>query len=402
MLNFEFLKWNREEKEAMPFFIIVAVVMTFLYGLTVYSRPDLRAMPAVVVFSILMAVHSVLHWFYSIFARKRRNRIIYFAVQTALAVFVVLYTGEMTLVFGLFLPLLGEEVGIAANKKSIFFAVLLNVLLISGSIYLIFRETEFELFMFAGIVPLVFFVIIYVYLYTRQNEAKTRAEDLLLELEAANKKLAEKNLQIEDLTKEQERQRIARELHDTLAQGLSGLILQLEAASAHMSDKNTEKAEEIIGRAMKKARETLSGARDVIDGLRSGINEANLIDYLENSKKIFPARYGIRLLLSIEGKPELTLPEEENLIKIVSEALNNTAVHSGAKEAEVRISTSGRNLEMVIRDDGKGFDTSGQQAGHYGLLGIRERCVIIGASVDIASGPDGTKIIISLSGDGNE
>src|SRR5512141_2059623 len=82
------------------------------------------------------------------------------------------------------------------------------------------------------------------------------------------KQLTEYAAQVEDLTIANERQRIARELHDTLSQGLAGLILQLEAADAHLSNKNSEQAQTIVTNAMAQARVTLADARHAIDDLR--------------------------------------------------------------------------------------------------------------------------------------
>jgi len=96
---------------------------------------------------------------------------------------------------------------------------------------------------------------------------KTVAE-LLAELESANRQLTEYAARVEDLTIAAERQRMARELHDTLSQGLAGLILQLEAADAHLAADRPERARGILEQSMEKARGTLKEARQVIDDLR--------------------------------------------------------------------------------------------------------------------------------------
>jgi NarL family two-component system sensor histidine kinase YdfH len=97
-----------------------------------------------------------------------------------------------------------------------------------------------------GTMPLVIFVILYVSLYNRESIAREEAQKLLSELELANHQLTEYAGRIRDLTLTTEKQRMARELHDTLAQGLAGLILQLEAADSHISTGGFPKAQNII------------------------------------------------------------------------------------------------------------------------------------------------------------
>ena len=108
-----------------------------------------------------------------------------------------------------------------------------------------------------GTFPIVLFVVIYVTMYMRQIEARAQAQALAVELEKANQQLSEYADRVEDLTIANERQRIARELHDTLSQGLAGLILQLEAADANLSANHPEKARAIVQQTMDHARATL-------------------------------------------------------------------------------------------------------------------------------------------------
>ena len=106
-------------------------------------------------------------------------------------------------------------------------------------------------------IAVVIFIVIYVTLYMRQAEAREQAQALLLELEKANRQLSEYADRVEDLTIANERQRMARELHDTLSQGLAGLILQLEAADANLAKDHSDKARVIIQQSMQQARATL-------------------------------------------------------------------------------------------------------------------------------------------------
>ena len=106
------------------------------------------------------------------------------------------------------------------------------------------------------------FVLVYVLLFMRQLHARA-------ELQEAHTQLAEYAQQVETLTLEAERQRMARELHDTLAQGLAGLVLQLEALEASLERGKTGQALQIVGQARERARTTLADARRAIDDLRA-------------------------------------------------------------------------------------------------------------------------------------
>ena len=150
----------------------------------------------------------------------------YLALQGGLALIIAIMSPVYMIGFGLYAALIGQAVGILRNNIKTTAAAVVMFLTLSA-ISVAYAE-GFRSILTWGIIalPTTIFVVIYVVLYTRQSEARARAQKLLVELEAANR-------QIEALTLAAERQRMARELHDTLAQGLAGLILQLEAADSH-------------------------------------------------------------------------------------------------------------------------------------------------------------------------
>jgi NarL family two-component system sensor histidine kinase YdfH len=100
-------------------------------------------------------------------------------------------------------------------------------------------------------------------------DAREQVQEIAAELEKANQQLSQYAAQVEDLTISNERQRMARELHDTLSQGLTGIILQLEAIEAHLSNERIDKAKAIVSNAKLQARAALADARNAIDDLRN-------------------------------------------------------------------------------------------------------------------------------------
>ena len=236
-----------------------------------------------------------------------------------------------------------------------------------------------------------------VILYTRQADANARARELLAELESANRQLTEYAARVEDLTIAAERQRMARELHDTLSQGLAGLILQLEAADAHLAADRPERARGILEQSMEKARGTLKEARQVIDDLRQPAGH-DLAEAAGQEAERFTRATGIACEPCIEL--HAAIPEElsETAIRAVSEGLTNIARHAHAKHVSLRVSEIGKELQIEIRDDGVGFAPQAVEAGHYGLLGMRERVVLAGGRLEIQSEVGkGTCILIHFS-----
>jgi len=199
---------------------------------------------------------------------------------------------------------------------------------------------------------------------------------------------------VEDLTIAAERQRMARELHDTLSQGLAGLILQLEAADAHLTKEHPERAQEIIAQTMEQARATLANARRAIGDLRSSVDSVpGLEQALESEVKRFENATGLPCELEFKLNSEPPSPIVETGMRIVSEALTNVARHAQASHAWVRVEETESQLYLEVRDDGQGFDPEAVEAGHYGLLGMRERARLVGGTLDVVSTKDDGAVI---------
>jgi len=239
-------------------------------------------------------------------------------------------------------------------------------------------------------------VVVYVVLYSRQAEARMQAQKLLRELEGANRQLTEYAARVEDMTIAAERERMARELHDTLSQGLAGLILQLEAADAHLAANHPERARGILEQSMEKARGTLREARLAIDDLRQPTG-GDLAEAIEQEAERFTRATSLECEPSIELKAEVPETVSETAIRVISEGLTNIARHARARNVTLRLSEVGGEMEIEIRDDGVGFDPKAVQAGHYGLLGMRERVRLAGGRLEVQSEVGkGTCILIQL------
>lgn len=372
-----------------PFFVLLTVAMIVLYGLTLSFNPAMRQPLNLIIFTFLMLIHTGLHWISPAVGINRTRSAVYMLLQVGLVLTLIVFTRNQTLVLGLFMGLIGETLGVVRPLRRslvVIFFLIVVAFLIQG---LMFGWTGIFPFMIS-VIPLTFFVVIYVYLFTRQLEERERAERLLKELETAHRQLTEYATQIEELTLTNERQRMARELHDTLSQGLAGVILQLEAAEQHLFEGHTEKASAIVKQAISRARSTLADARQVIDDLRTVYPaSANLQDFIHAEADHFTSLTGLHCEVSIDLKTTISDQLALQIEKIISEGLTNIVRHAHANHSWLNLVSIPGHLLLEIKDDGLGFDAKGQQfaSGHYGLVGIRERVRLAGGSLTVDSHP---------------
>ena len=196
----------------------------------------------------------------------------------------------------------------------------------------------------------------------------------------------------------EERNRMARDIHDTLAQGFTGVIVQLEAAEDAISCGYRKEADNHLHRAGELARQSLSEARRSVHALRPrALQEHNFWDALKGTIKNTTVGTALHTKFAAQGKlPKLPQPWQENLLHIGQEALTNTLKYAHARNFETRISYKAKELRLELRDDGDGFKVKDRHDG-VGLTGIRERVEQMGGKVKIASSRGkGTKVIVVL------
>lgn len=197
----------------------------------------------------------------------------------------------------------------------------------------------------------------------------------------------------------EERAGIARDIHDTLAQGFAGITLQLEAAQ-QMIGRDTERARELLDGALQLIRHSRDESHLSIDILRSLSRSDRLDVLIRHSILQKGAASGAQIELETEGDPApLSFNLVNNLFRITQEALANAVQHAGAKRIVVRLNYRKHSLTLEVEDDGGGFipvEAPGPEQGHFGLTGIRERCALIGAKLEIHSGEDGTQLAVKV------
>jgi ligand-binding sensor domain-containing protein/two-component sensor histidine kinase len=194
-----------------------------------------------------------------------------------------------------------------------------------------------------------------------------------------------------------ERNRIARELHDTLIQGFSGITMQMQALAARLrSSEERDTLQEIIRDAGDCLRET----RRSVEGLRGGQTPGfGLTSAIAAAACQITQASGVRLKLNLQPDPgKMPAEIQYTLLRIAQEAISNSIRHSGARNIEVDLHCTSEGLRLSVKDDGSGFlrEANGTvRPGHYGLLGMEERASEIGVDLRIASAPgEGTTVSV--------
>jgi signal transduction histidine kinase len=195
-----------------------------------------------------------------------------------------------------------------------------------------------------------------------------------------------------------ERNRVARDIHDTLAQGFTGVIAQLEAAKGAVAQRKKARASDHLDRAGQLAREGLREARRSVQALRPlALEEKPFTMALKDLIERMTTGTAMRAKLSLEGEPRKLPPElETNLLRIGQEVVTNALRHARATEFNAELVFNCREVRLNVRDNGQGFDPGKTYEG-FGLQGIRERAEDMGGHFSLESSEGkGTAISIML------
>jgi PAS domain S-box-containing protein len=204
-----------------------------------------------------------------------------------------------------------------------------------------------------------------------------------------------------------ERNRMAREIHDTLAQGFTGILVQLQVAEEFLDESRTDTLLHLT-RARTLARDSLAEARRSVWALRpQALEKTDLAGALARLADQCKANTGIETKFALHGAPRpLSAEIEENLLRIGQEALTNAAKHSCASTIDVELAYENGQVRLTVKDNGQGFELEQDGAPKgFGLISLRERAERIGAALDVDSQPGaGTSVsaLLVLAGGQSE
>jgi signal transduction histidine kinase len=254
------------------------------------------------------------------------------------------------------------------------------------------------------------FVIIYptaIFLFTaliyfakQAQDAQARSEMLLVDLQQANKQLQAYATQVQELAAMNERNRLARELHDSVTQTIFGLTLSAQAALI-LLDRNPARAVAELDHLQSLAQNALAEMRALVQELHphtgSGQSLSILLRRLVEERR---SNDGLAVDLRIKGDRRLPVNVETELFRITQEALNNVVKHARANQAVVTLDLEdARQIHLKIEDAGVGFDPSRASSlpGHLGLTSMHERVQALGGTLLIDSQPGkGTCLQVEL------
>lgn len=194
----------------------------------------------------------------------------------------------------------------------------------------------------------------------------------------------------------EERNRLAREIHDTLAQSLAGIALHLETADAFLeAGAGAERTRQAVQQALSLTRASMDEARRSVLDLRAAPLEGRtLAEALATLVGEQGALGTLRATFETTGENRpLPVRVEVGLYRIAQEALTNVVRHAQASEVVVHLTIQPGQVQLTVEDDGQGFETSAMQQGRYGLVGLTERARLLGGTLEVCSDPgDGTRI----------
>lgn len=224
------------------------------------------------------------------------------------------------------------------------------------------------------------FIIIYVLVYLNEREV------------AAHREVTELQGDLKELAVVEERNRLAREIHDGLGASLSSLIIQSEYLLSLAKDEPL----------VKEIHELKATAEESIEELRRNLRmmreDFDLGVGLEDYVKTFRDRTQLEIRFERGGTVGRLAPEKQlALFRVLQECLSNAAKHAQPKAIDVKLHFGLSSVDLSVKDDGKGFETNGTKAGHYGLINMRERAMKVGGQVIIDSAPGkGSQISFSV------
>jgi signal transduction histidine kinase len=254
---------------------------------------------------------------------------------------------------------------------------------------------NFGIFFIITIVRTVSFLVVGIFI----SQIMTRLREQQHALQQANAQLTHYASTLENLTVSRERNRMARELHDTLAHTLTGLSVSLETVKAYW-DVDESKARGLLDQSLETTRAGIEETRRALKSLRaSPLEDMGLELALRKIAESTAARSNLDLELALPNPMPTLAPDVEQCIyRIAQEAVENVGHHANAKKLSVKLKSINDNLRLTVQDDGLGFNPRDKAStGHFGLVGMKERAELSGGKLTIDSQKGkGTKVILEI------
>jgi signal transduction histidine kinase len=224
----------------------------------------------------------------------------------------------------------------------------------------------------------------------RADAARFQSEQLLAQLQEAHRQLQQYSARSEQLAVAEERNRLAREMHDSLGHRLTVSAVQLEGAQRLIAA-DPERAGRMVGTAREQVREALADLRRTVATLRSPLEaDLPLESALQQMADRFRDATGIPVGVSLQPLPSLSAAQRHTLYRAVQEGLTNVQKHAHATHVHVAVAAQDSTVTATVMDDGGG---PGEAAPGFGLAGLRERAGHLGGTVSLAAAAGGGAVL---------
>lgn len=249
-------------------------------------------------------------------------------------------------------------------------------------------------FLFIAIIRTVSFIAVGYFI----SALVTRLREQRESLRKANANLTHYASTLEQLTVSRERNRLARELHDTVAHSLTAISVSLETAKAYF-DIDLNETRQLIDTSLEATRKGVDETRRALKALRSSdLADLGLRLAVKKAAESAALRFGLELELDLQDPmPSLSPDVEQTIYRVTQEAIENLTKHSQARKFGIRLFHNGRTT-LIVEDDGVGFDMkSRESSGHFGLVGMRERAELAGGILKVESDKGkGTRVVLTI------
>lgn len=240
-------------------------------------------------------------------------------------------------------------------------------------------------------------MLLIIFLFAKNYQSSLNKQ---IDLRHANAELQIAYNTVDQLSTARERERIARDLHDTLLQDMTGLSMQLDVLTKLLRKGDIESVQEIADKANRLAKETLISSRQVVTAMRNkGEGNVSFQNRLDILLKTFYSNYNLSIQRQIQTNLVLTEQRAVLLLRVISEALMNIVKHSQSEFALIKINEDNGDLVIQIIDYGAGFDVKQgkKRIKHFGLQGMYERVSELSGTIDVESKiGEGTTVTIRL------
>ncbi|MBK06740.1 MAG: hypothetical protein CL920_09430 [Deltaproteobacteria bacterium] len=332
-------------------------------------------------------------WFHLYPPRSRCSMALFFLCQAILVESLCVIDRQYFLTLAFFFPAIpGFILYFSGSQGKLALGLFILVTIFMRSWWLGTSLFETYYLIYAGY----FLLASYVDMIVQARSALSRSQALLLELQDSHKKLQEHARHVEELAITRERNRLARELHDSVSQMLFSITFLTQSAMMRLKDTPKETKKPIL-QIEKTAKNALEEMRALIFQLRPIQDGDDFLVLLRTTLQEFTQRDALEATLQAPDTLSLSPEMTHHLLRMIQEALHNVVKHTTYKSVKIVVQMDDDMLSIDIEDDGPGFDKDAKRSTTFGLTSMKERAELIGASLEVKTAPgSNTSILIRL------